>query len=86
MKFRSEVVYRRFRSVRGGWNLVISKEYKKLMKVVEKALKENKQVIFNHEILQLNKWPANSGPVGVFQYKVSIDGTWYDKVTVEIND
>ena len=42
----------------------------KLMKVIGKAIKQNKTVNFQHEICVVDRWK---------------DGDWYDKVTVTIN-
>ena len=77
MKCRYEVVYRRWRfKPYGGQHLVVSKSYKKLMKIVEQALKENKVVTFDH-VFKTDK--------DVYIW-TTVYAKWYDKVIVEISD
>jgi len=70
--FKATVVHKRFRYRRGGYNLIVSANYKRIMKIIAKAIKENKEVIFNHQIITNDD-------------KTWYDGKWYDQITVEIN-
>jgi len=72
VNFKITVPYRRYRyqgkrTAFNGFELVVTKEYKRLMKLIKKY----DNIKFVHEIVATDNWR---------------DGTWYDKVTVEIND
>ena len=48
MKFTAEVNYKYLSSNFRGYEIGISKQYRKLMKIVGKAIKDNKEVIFDY--------------------------------------
>lgn len=69
--FKCTVPYRRYKKKYGKPYLTVSQEYKKLIKHIQKASIEGKEVNFEHIVLNDGKtWHVNK---------------WYDKVTVTIN-
>lgn len=68
-----EVVHKRYRWNRNkySFDLVISREYIKVMKIIQIALKNNKTVNYDHYICENDK--------------IS-NGKWYDKVKIEISN
>jgi hypothetical protein len=75
--FTCECVHRRFRYrtyAPGRFSLIIDPAYKRLMKIVVKAISQNKEVDFKHEIVV-------KAENGIYKWQ---DGNWYDKVKVTI--
>ncbi len=69
------VIHRRFRyksRTDKGFELVITREYKRVLKLIHKAMDQNKEISFSHSIINKDgKW---------------YDGSPYDQIKVKINE